>query len=302
MDKDNYLSKVAKKLGLDPKDISILSRPNSIVYKYTHNNQTFALKVSLIDTLETEVFFIKTLNANFIPSQLLVAYDFSKEIIPCSFIITRWINGDSFIGHINDEISFKGGIEYGKELVKMHEIKTGGYGVPLDPLGKKWSSKNWNRALISFISKNIKKETPLKIFDKETINSISRMTYFNSKLSINEPKLIHGDLPNCLAQKKPEVKLLALIDPGGIVGGDPMYDLSFIYNYDENGYFGEGFMNGLLKGYTDQKKLSPSEIYRFKCLRLFHLYWKTCFFYDKKWNHNFLMSETNEYLKVLTQS
>lgn len=301
MDINKYLDKVSKNVGLNPTNIHRIYSQNSKILKFDSGKNTYAFKVSLIDSLTTEVFFINTLKTNLIPCEELVTYDFTKKVIPYSFIITKWIKADSFIGHINDRISIKGGIEYGKELTKIHKIKTKGFGLPLNVYGSRWSSLTWNDALKSFFQNNIKNETPLKIFHKNTVDVIIGKTINNPKISVPTARLIHGDLPNCLATIKPTVKLLAFIDPGGIVGGDPMYDLSFVYNYNEEGKFGNGFMEGLRIGYVNIKQLTKYEEYRFNHLRLFHLFWKTCYFYDQGWKYSYLMSKTNAYLKLLIE-
>jgi len=299
MEIESHLFKVSKIFGYKPKNIQYIYGSNSIVAKFDSNNLTYAFKISLIDSLMTEVYFINTLKNNSIPCQELMNYDFSNKIIPFSFIITKWINSDSFVGHVDDEISINGGQEYGKGLIGIHKIELGGFGVPLDINGTKWSSPTWNKALESFFKKNIRSKTPLKIFDTNIVETIIDKTYRNTKLSIPVPYLIHGDLPNSLATISPKIKLLAFIDPGGIIGGDPMFDLSFVYTYNKNGDFGNGFMKGLISGYTDIRKLTNSEMYRFNHLKLFHLFWKTCFYYDQKWNHEYLMSETHSVLKQL---
>lgn len=294
-----YFYKAAKALGLNPKNILLISSNDSYVFKFGNRGNSYAFKMALKDTLVPEIFFIKTLKKFSIPCQELVAYNISRKIIPYPFFITKWIEADSFVGHINDKVAIEGGIAYGKELVKIHKIKVSGFGIPSDLEGKRWTSRSWTGALEDFFKKYCRLDTPYKLFNKDEVGYIFDIVFKNKKLDIPRAYLLHGDVPNSLALKKPNIKLLAFIDPGRMIGGDPMFDLASIYNINEKGEFGKGFMKGLIAGYSLVKPLTSRERCRFRYLRLFHLFWKTCLFYDKKWNCTFLLEKTRSYLNYL---
>jgi len=271
---------------------------NATLIKYQTRNKHFYVKIPQNGLVKPEVFFLNKLRKHNIPAPKIIYHDTSLGIIPYPFLILERIEGgQSFEKHIKDKIAIEGGYVYGQWLYKIHKIRVNGFGLPIDTQGKAWTNRTWVAALRNFLVKNIKPSTPEKIFTETELKKIYNLTINNSRLNIKKPVLLHGDIPNGIMRLQPKIELLAFIDPGEIIGGDFIFDISSIYCLNEKGEFGSGFMKGLLLGYTKLHKFTYEEKYRFRCLRLFHLFWKTCFFYDHEWQTDNLYNKTAKLLR-----
>lgn len=296
----NYFSKIVDFFNLNPKNVhQIKGGINSILIKYSEHNKNYLVKIPLNKFVIPEIFFLKELNKNNIPAPHVVHFMTNQDIFPYPFFIMDWIEGaQSFDSHINNKVAEKGGAVYAEELIKIHRIQVSGFGVPLDVEGRKWSSNSWLDALSEFLEINIDRNTPSNIFSKLELELIFSFTISNRKIKIRNPVLIHGDIPNGLMQIDPEIKLIAFIDPAGIIGGDFLYDVSSVYCINEAGEMGHGFM----KGYRiifNLHGIEPEEKFRLECLRLFHFFWKTCFFYERSWGTKLLKTNVFKQLSLL---
>lgn len=271
---------------------------NATLIRYQVKDKQYYVKIPKNELVIPEIFFLNKLKRYGIPAPKIIYYDTSKAIIPYPFLIMERIErGQSFGKHIKDNIAVRGGYVYAQWLYKIHKIKVNGFGSPIDIQGRTWTSGTWIEALRDFLIKNIKSSTPGRIFRKTEIKKIYNITVNNPRLDIKRPVLLHGDIPNGIMMVKPRVELLAFIDPGEIIGGDFIFDVSSVYCFNERGEYGSGFMKGFLARYRELHKLTLEEQYRFYHLRLFHLFWKTCFFYDHKWKIENLYNETLKQLK-----
>jgi len=289
-----YFLQIAEKYSLIPEKIKLIDGGiNSVLIKFKNKSSSYLLKITTNKDATSEIFFYRALSTNALPVPKIINFDLSEDLIPYQFFIMEEVEGvQSFQDHINDETATKGGYIYAKELKKVHNIAVNGFGRPLDIGGLNWSQKSWLEALKSFFEENAGYKNVENLFTSEQLKAIYRLTIVNQKLEILKPCLLHGDIPNGLMQIKPTIKFLAFIDPSGIIGGDFLYDVSSIYHINEKGEIGVGFMKGFEKGCTEAYPMNNQEIYRFHCLRLFHLFWKSGFFYKHGWNTNLLHEQT----------
>jgi len=283
---ESYSQMIFHELNIKAQDIRFLdSSVNAIIVRFLANGKEFALKVPSNKRLLHEVFFINTLKQYGVQTLDLVHVDLDCKIIPHPFFIAEWIMlADSFEGHYNDSVAYEGGVVYGTELTKVHVIPTNGYGLPLDINGERWSAESMNGALKNFLHENIFDLQANKTVSNKDLEAIYSLTVHNQKLN-SKSFLLIGDIPNALMQISPSVKVLAFNDPSGILSGNPLYDLSSMYFYNENADIGTGFMKGFTHSWRHTMKVTPHVQFQFDCFRLFHLYWKTCFFNDHKWNY-----------------
>jgi aminoglycoside phosphotransferase (APT) family kinase protein len=299
---NNYFAKLAKHYQWRPENVQIIDTGiNAVIVKFTDKKKKYALKIPSSGFIAHEVFFYNQLKKHRIKSPEVITFNLDKSIIPYPFMIMQWIDGaQSFENHVDDKIAQQGGQLYAQELIKVHRITVAGFGSPIDVKGKAWTSRSWLVTLREFINQNIQPGTPKAIFRKRDFDTIKILSWQNKKLEIDQPKLLHGDLPNSLMRIQPQIEFLAFIDPSLPIGGDPMYDLASIYVVDEMANLGSGFMRGFTNSYRSMQVLTKAEFYRCQHLKLFHYFWKTCYFYDHGWNYHKLYLETLTYLDTLT--
>jgi len=109
------------------------------------------------------------------------------------------------------------------------------------------------------------------------MDAIDAATFDNKRLAVAHPRLIHADINPANALFRVEgdaVHRVALIDPGHIVGGDPLFDLAGGTNDRD------AFGAGVWAGYTEDHSLAPDEEYRYRQLLLLSYYWTACWQFD----------------------
>jgi Ser/Thr protein kinase RdoA (MazF antagonist) len=161
----------------------------------------------------------------------------------------------------------------GRALRTVHGIAVEGFGSP-QPSGG-WSTPSWRAALRQdhlFVRRIVD-----AVFTPQESAAIEATTLGDPQLEIARPHLIHGDVGpvNGLFQvENGAVALAGIIDPGGTVGGDPMFDLAGGTN-DRDAY-----ARGIWEGYTEGYALTPAEEYRYRRLLLLSYYWTACWQYQ----------------------
>lgn len=289
-----YISEIFSYLNIKSEDIDLINTgTTSLIVKFRQGTKYYCLKIPSDKVIIPEIFFLQKAKENHIKVPEIISYDINSKVIPFPFIIVEWIdNSQSFTGHITDGVAVSAGSVYAEEIYKLHQIKVNGFGYPLDIKGNKWDSETWVDALKLFIDRNIDNQIPKLLFNNSQLEGIYNATIRNNKLNLDQPNLIHGDIPNGLMKWHPKIEFLGFIDPSGIVGGNYMFDVASIYNINENGDLGEGFMSGFEGKYRDLHKFDADTEYSFKCHRLFHIFWRSCYFYQNKWNHESLVQLT----------
>jgi fructosamine-3-kinase len=96
------------------------------------------------------------------------------------------------------------------------------------------------------------------ILSKKEFDKIIKFASDISISSFNPPFLLHGDITggNVIINSAGTV---IFIDPGEIIGGDPMADLG----YSQTSQCSPEFRNGVWRGYNMEEKLTPEENERF---------------------------------------
>jgi len=170
------------------------------------------------------------------------------------------------------ELHQQAGVLVGEILRAMHGVKVDGFGWPLPKGG--WGVTSWLDALHqNYFDSSMEKKH--EVFADEEIKQVEQITFFNEKLNIVEPRLIHSDVGHGNSLYKitdHQLSLVGFIDPNGIIGGDPMFDVSLDTETDD-------FNKGVWEGYTKKNALSPEEEYRLGHLGLLKSYWSTCWHY-----------------------
>jgi len=283
----------AEKLPFD-NVVRLNTDTNSLLFKLESNKASLLLKIPSDGFVLPEVFFLRSLTKAKVLSPKVVSYSVAG---PYPFILMTFIEGGQDFDDSSSSVSYESAVEYGRSLQRVHHIKTLGYGIPLDAEGLIWESSTWLGALKTFLEKVVSSTTFKALYSSSEIEEILRYTTENPRLEIKNPFLLHGDIPNGIMQYKPKIKFLAFIDPATIISGDPIYDIASVYCVNERGSYGTDFMRGFGSVFEKYIDSSDDVKYRWNCLRLFHLFWKSAFFVEQGWSGVFLVEETKKHLK-----
>jgi aminoglycoside phosphotransferase (APT) family kinase protein len=213
----------------------------------------------------SNVFYAKLADAG-VPAPLVLAYDDTKRVIPFEYQVVEHLEGVD-LRQVPEPLRHRAGQLVGEALGRAHAITIDGFGAPLAQGG--WSSPTWLEALrTTYFDSSLERKREL--FSEDEIARIEAATVFNPRLDVQSPKLIHADVGpgNGLFRVTGEqVELAGLIDPGPIIGGDPLIDLPS----------GEdAFSRGVRSAWRSGWPLDGDALYRHERYQLFFSYWTTC--------------------------
>jgi aminoglycoside phosphotransferase (APT) family kinase protein len=207
--------------------------------------------------------FDEIASKNNLPIPQLIHSDADSKTLPAPWVIWKWAPGQLLSRMESDKAKFTAAEKTGKLLRKIHEIEVSGFGWPTTD--NEWEFANAKGACDFFV-KRIRNLTERggRAFSDEELQEIFSLTAESEELlQFDKPRLIHGDITggNIIVSDQ---KNITFIDPGEIVAGDPMADLG----YSQTTRLSPAFREGVWKGYTEDKPLSPEEETRFKKWRL----------------------------------
>jgi fructosamine-3-kinase len=205
--------------------------------------------------------------------------DYSKKVVPYIYQVREFVDGI----HANNKVSLKlqhnGAYLAGQELRKIHSISVKGFGT-INSEGK-WTKANWSSTLKEFLDPYAQDKCATKIFTQQEIDKVYEHTIYNKELEIKKPWLIHGDIQDDHFVYNPEQNKITFIDPGSMIGGDPMFDLAC----SSMPWSRKVFFKGLREGYELSKPLTDYEQYRFKKLQLAYFLFASIELYRKQFDY-----------------
>lgn len=285
-----YIYRIVQKNGFKVRDCKRLAGESNVNVRVITNKDDLIIRISpWRGELLTSNVFYKTIIKASIPSPKVKVYDTTLSVIPFEYQIINYIQSS----RLRYSEKHNAGMALGKILRKLHSIKGDGFGSPINEI--EWKYKGWLEALQDIYQKDAFMKSKTKLYSNREIKNIERFTFFNNTLNIRKPYLLHGDISikNCLFRTgKSNVELVALIDPGSLISGDPMLDLAMTSN-DNN-----KFSQGVLESY-DLGQLTSDEKYRFYHLKLLCSYWTSCYAYKTKGNFHKWRLKTMKNLEKL---
>ncbi len=271
---EKYLTRILSSKDIIPIKAKLLGGESNVNVKVITKNSAYVIRINpwKNELIISNCFYKKAKN---IPCPKVKIFDESHTIIPYDYQIINFIKGDT-ITNFDNKFHKEAGILIGESLHELHKIQVSGFGAPISR--NKWNSISWLETLREVYLKSGHLQNKNRLFTSKETQEIEDLTFFNYKLKIKTPKLIHSDIGvgNSLFEvKKNKIKLVAIIDPGSIIGGDPMFDLAMTTSENTN------FSKGIWESYNSYK-ISKKDIYRYNHLQLLCLYWTACYKYSKQ--------------------
>ncbi len=114
----------------------------------------------------------------------------------------------------------------GRALRRIHSIAAPGCGQPL--ANGRWPVRTWNEVLRQWLEQREWSMRAQEILGASLLERFHAATLDHAALDFSEPRVIHGavDPAHVLASVGESAQLEALVRPGSVVGGDPMFDLA----------------------------------------------------------------------------
>jgi len=236
------------------------------------------IKIFVIGSLPNEVYWYTKAESAGINAPRLISYDSSAKSVPCKYLVMDYIDGKP-PSLKSKGLLYRAGLFAGRSLRRLHKTRAGGYGY-IEPSGK-WSHKTWMETLRYRRRRVISDKTALRVLKPRQIEQIDDLTIYNKSLGFKGARILHGDLYEANMLYSNASDKFSIIDPSSfIIGGDPMYDVSF-----STVERGAGFDEGFKRGYRIDE-LTDKEQHRLKMLDIFNAFYEMTWYganTDSKW-------------------
>jgi aminoglycoside phosphotransferase (APT) family kinase protein len=275
-----YVALIARKLNLRPLAVTLVSEtPDSLVLAVKLPGDQVALKLAPGGDLAGEVFFLRTLAGSHAPVPRLIHADLTCALVPCPFALMTYIGGvgvDAFPAPHQQQAL---GRQLGRALRQIHRYSVPGFGAPL--AAGRWPQRGWSAALASLHASSGAAVWSQLLFDEAQWGRLRAATLDHADLACEQPRLIHGSLRpgHLICTRGEHARLEALVAPGPLVGGDPLFDLACCL-LPSNPL---PFRLGLMEAYG--AALAPDAERRLARLRLLTCAWEACRRYSRGEDH-----------------
>lgn len=260
-----YIELIIKPLNMRPRTSTLIFEDSDRVEVRVSTETTHVIVVIAPETdLSAELYFMRALSGRHLPIPRLIAADMSCAVLPFTYIIQGFIAG-SPLSTLDDAPRVRvAARQIGRMLRQAHQLHTPGFGRPT-PAGR-WSSRGWSAVLGDWLSRRGVRSHAVELLGEEVTEELWAATVEHAALHWNEPRLIHGavDPARALVTVGSAAHVEALVRPGDIIGGDPLFDLA----HATLPRYPAPFQQGIYEGYTAAGMLSAEQHDRLQRLRL----------------------------------
>ncbi|MCK4555035.1 MAG: aminoglycoside phosphotransferase family protein [Candidatus Aenigmarchaeota archaeon] len=258
---DTLLPKIFLDAKITPvSDPLVINAKSSVCVSVTGSaSKKYFVKICPDNSIATEIFWRKKARENNIPTPRTIFADTSRKKIPYMFEVLEFIEGIN-LKYMPSEFKYVFAKLIGATLKKLHCIQVNGFGNAFTE--NHWNCKTWHEVLEKHMDCSMR-NAALEIFTADEREKLHECTR-DKRMIIMHPKLLHGDINAgnfIYSEKRGEILFL---DPGYIIGGDPMMDLARA----DTPSFDSVFFKGIKEGYETEIPLTNEENYRLEKLRL----------------------------------
>jgi aminoglycoside phosphotransferase (APT) family kinase protein len=212
-----------------------------------------------------EVFFLRALAQKHLPAPRLIAHDLSCGRVPFPWLVLGHVAGAPLAAIGDPALLRLAARQVGRALRRAHQIAAPGFGRP-QPTGR-WGARGWREALGAWMARREARPRAKEALGPERAAALWAATVEHPELDCLEPRVLHGALgPErvIVTGADTSVHLEALVRPGEIVAGDPLFDLA----HGTLPRQPESFRRGLMDGYLASGPLPAEQERRLARIRL----------------------------------
>lgn len=260
-----YAEAIITPLNLRPTSAVLLSesRDRVEVRVSTPGSHT-VLVIAPEGDLAPEVFFLRSLAVKNLPAPRLIGHDLSCSRVPFTYALESYIGGVP-LSQIDDApLIGVAARQVGRALRKVHQLAAPGFGRPT--LTGRWPTRAWVDVLAGWLAHDEVVPRATELLGAPLAAQLWAATIEHPALACAEPSVIHGAFgpERAIVTVGESVQFEALVRPGAIVGGDPLFDLAsgLLPHYPQP------FRQGLIEGYTRTAQLTPHQEDRLRRLCL----------------------------------
>jgi Ser/Thr protein kinase RdoA (MazF antagonist) len=240
------------------------------------------LRIAPEHHLRCEVFFGRMAKAHRLPTARLIHYDLQRTLVPFDYTLEHYVCGTGVeqIAPDAPHLLHALGRQVGRALRRMHQVNAPGWGVPTET--GRWKTPDWPTVLTELHDFYAAPSALLILFSEQQQEQIAALTQCPLLHDV-APRLVHGmpgpDTVRCTVGD--HMQLEALVDPGPIIGGDPMLDLAWALAPTHPA----PWQRGVSEGYHAVAPLTTLEQQRLDLLLILAAVWRACRSYARAEPH-----------------
>jgi len=260
-----YVEQIVHPLNMRPRSASLRHEDaERIEVRVSTDDIHITVVIAPEGDLAAEQFFIRTLSGRHLPIPAFIAADLSCSAVPFSYLIHGHIAGTPLSTVESDPLIKVAARQVGRALRSIHSHPAPGFGKP-SPTGR-WTTRSWNGVLGDWLGRRGVRALAADVLGDPLAMALWQATLDHPQTDWAEPRIIHGAVApeRTLATVSSAAHVEALVRPGDIVGGDPLFDLALATLPRHPG----PFQQGVYEGYNSAGPISASQQRRLQRLRL----------------------------------
>lgn len=261
----DYAALIIGPLNMRPAGASLLScTARRVEVRVSTPGSHIVLAFAPDADLSAEVFWLRAVAGARIPAPRLIAHDLSCAVAPCAYAIEGYLSGTTLDRLADGALTRVAARQIGRALRRIHQIAAPGFGRPT--AAGRWPTRTWHATLTAWLDQDGLLTRAQTTLGDDLFALVRAATLDHPALAWERPSVVHGAVApaRALVSIGDGVQLEALIRPGAIVGGDPLFDLAcgLLPCHPAP------FRQGLLEGYTASGLLAPEQEERLQRLGL----------------------------------
>lgn len=188
---DRYVVQILSRIRIRPDELTVMAGETGAVIKICAGENALAIKITPYnDTLFAGQRFLALSRNVGIPTPGVIIFDDSRSDLPYDFVVLGWLDGTDASG-LPLLASWEAGFLAGEMLRKLHSVPVSGFGMPLR--NGQWTASSWLDALRqTYLSWEVEQARDVLFSDWQTCR-IEKLTFYNERLDVPTPRLIHSD-------------------------------------------------------------------------------------------------------------
>lgn len=260
-----YAALAVAPLNMRPTDAVLLSdQPGRVEVRISTPGRHIVLALATRGDLAGELFFLRCMALKNLPAPRLIGHDLSQNRLPCTYLLLSHICGAPLSLVSDPALMRVAGRAVGRTLRRLHQTEVPGFGR-ISP-GGRWLAGTWNEALLDWLGQRMALTRAEALLGPGLAAMLWTATLDHPALTCTQPRALHGAITpeRVLVTVGESIQLEALIRPGDLVAGDPLFDLATGLLPHQP----EGFRQGLREGYSASGPLDLGQEGRLRRLEL----------------------------------
>jgi aminoglycoside phosphotransferase (APT) family kinase protein len=262
----DYAEQVVRPLNMRPTGAAlVLAEGERVEVRVSTPGRHVLVVIAPEAELAGEVCFLRAMAERNLPAPRIISHDLSCAPLPFCYAITGYIGAPPLDPFADEMLLRVVGRQVGRVLRRLHQAPAAGFGRP--QASGRWPTRTWRAALGVWLARRQTRPRAHALLGTERAAALWAATIDHTELEWAEPRALHGGLAPTSALVAPgegSLSLEALVRPGEIIGGDPLFDLA----HGLLPRHPEAWRRGLLEGYAAAGPLPPEQIRRLRRLQL----------------------------------